>query len=73
MGENMIVIRDTKTFCFNFNLPKDVAENLKGEIEFIIKSNESLAKITIKNVIEQLLLKCKHGNNTHEHRKQQNE
>ena len=73
MGENMIVIRDTKTFCFNFNFPKDVAENLKGEIEFIIKSNESLAKITIKNVIEQLLLKYKHGNNTHEHRKQQNE
>ena len=43
MEENMIVI-----FCFNFDLPKDVDENLKWEIEFIIKSNESLAKIIIK-------------------------
>ena len=44
MGENMIVIRDPKTFCFNFDLPKDVDENLKHKIEFIIKSNEYLAK-----------------------------
>ena len=38
MEENMIVIRDTKTFCFNFDLPKDVDENLKCEIEFTIKT-----------------------------------
>ena len=38
----MIVIRDSKTFSFNFDLRKDVEENLKHEIEFIIKSNESL-------------------------------
>ena len=40
MKGNMIVIRDCKTFCFNFDLPKDVDENLKREIEFIIKSND---------------------------------
>ena len=69
----MVVINDPKTSSFNFNLPKDVDENLKHEIEFIIKSNESLAEIVIKkNKIEQLLLKYKHGNNIHEHRKQQN-
>ena len=69
MEENMIVIRDPKTFCFNFNLPKEVDENLKREIEFIINSNESLAEIIIKNETEQLLLKYKHGNNIHEHGK----
>ena len=63
----MIVIRDPKTFCFNFDWPKDVDENLKHQIEFMIKSNESLAKNKIKNEIEQLLLNYKHGNNNHEH------
>ena len=48
MEENMIVIRDPKTFCFNFDFPKDVDEYLMHEIEFIIKSNESLAEIKIK-------------------------
>ena len=57
MEENMIVIRDSKTFCFNFNWPKGVDENLKHEVEFIIKSNESLAKNKIKNETEQLLFK----------------
>ena len=38
----MIVIRDSKTFSFNFDLRKDVEENLRDEIEFIIKSNEAL-------------------------------
>ena len=33
MEENMIVKRDTKSFCFNFDLPKYVDENLKYEIE----------------------------------------
>ena len=49
MEENMIVIRDPKIFCFNFDLPKNVDKNLKCETEFIIKSNESLAEIIIKN------------------------
>ena len=53
-------------------MPKDVDENLKREIEFVIKINESLAEIIIKNEIEQLLLKYKHRNNIHEHGKQQN-
>ena len=33
----MIVIRDPKTFCFNFDWHKDCDENLKHKIEFIIK------------------------------------
>ena len=53
----MIVIRDHKTFCFNLDWPKYADENLKHEIEFIIKSNESLAENKIKKDIEQLLLK----------------
>ena len=65
----MIVIRDPKTFCFNFEWSKDVDEDLKHEIEFIKKSNESLAESKIKNEIEQLLVKYKHGNNIHEHGK----
>ena len=39
----------------------------------IIKINETLAGNKIKNEIEQLLLKYKHGNNIHEHSKQQSE
>ena len=69
----MIVKRDSKTFCFNSEWPKDVDENLKHEIEFIIKNNKSLAENKKKNEIEQLLLKYKHANNIHEHGKQQNE
>ena len=45
---------------------------MRCEIEFIIKSSESLAENKIKNDTKQLLLKYKHGNNSHEHRKQQN-
>ena len=65
----MIVIRDLKTLYFDFDWLKDVDENLKHKIEFIIKSNESLAGSKIKNDIEQLL-KYKLGNNIHEHGKQ---
>ena len=68
----MIVIRDPKTFCFSFDSPKDVDENLKREIEFIIKSNKYLAEKKIKNQTKQLLLKYKQGNNIQEHGKQQN-
>ena len=53
--------------------PKYVDENLKHEIEFIIKSNVSFAENKIKNETEQLLLNCKHGNNIHEQKTQQNE
>ena len=40
----MIVRKDPKIFYFYFDWPKDVDKNLKHEIEFIIKSNESLAE-----------------------------
>ena len=63
--------RDPKTCCFDFDLPKDIDENLKRE--FIIKTNESLPEIVIKNEVEEILLKYKHGNNIHEHGKQKSE
>ena len=71
MEENKIVIKDAETFNFDFDWPKDVDKNLKHEIEFIKKSNKSLAENKIKNEIEQLLSKYKYGNNIHEHGKQQ--
>ena len=67
MEENMIVIREHKTFYFDFDWSNSVDENLKHEIEFIIKSNEYLAENKIKNETEQLLSKYKHGNNIHEY------
>ena len=42
MEENMILIKEHKTSYFDFDWPKDVDENLKHKIEFIIKNNESL-------------------------------
>ena len=49
----MIVVRDTKTFYFDFHWPKAVDGNLKHKIAYIIKSNGYLAKNKIKNDIEQ--------------------
>ena len=43
MKKKLIVTRDSKTFCFNSDWPKDVDENLKLEIAFMIKFDESLA------------------------------
>ena len=63
----MILVRRIETSYFDFD------ENLKNEIQFIIKINESIAANIIKNKFEQLLLKYKHGNNIHEHGKHQNE
>ena len=48
MEENMVLIRDPKTFCFDFDRAKDFDKNLKHKIEFITKSNESLAENKIK-------------------------
>ena len=73
MDENMIVIRDPKNFSFNIDWPKDVHEDLKHEIEFIIKSNESLTENEIEIETEQFLLKYNHGNNIHEYRKWQSQ
>ena len=38
MKENVIMIGDSKILYLNFYWPKDVDENLKHEIQFIIKS-----------------------------------
>ena len=49
MEGNISAIKDLKTFCFNFDWPKYIDhENLKHEIEFIIKNNEYLAENKIK-------------------------
>ena len=37
MEENMILIKEHKTFYFDFDWPKDVDENLKHKIEFYHK------------------------------------
>ena len=66
----MVVIREPKTFYFDFDWPKDVDKNLKQDVEFTIKDNQSLAENKIKIKIEQLLLKYKLRNDIHEHSKQ---
>ena len=38
MEENMVVIRDPQTFCFNFDWPRYVDQNLKYKIELIKKT-----------------------------------
>ena len=58
----MIVIKDPKTFCFNFDFPKDVDQNLKLEIEFIIKSNECLAGNKRKKEIQKTAKQVNHLN-----------
>ena len=66
-------MRDPKTFCFDFDWSKDIDENLKHEIEFLVKSNKSFSENKIKNKAEQLLSRYKHGKNIHEQVNQQNE
>ena len=68
----MIALRYPKTCYFDFEYHRDVDENLKHEIEFTIKRNESLAENIIKSKTEQLLSKYVHENNIHEHGKLQN-
>ena len=58
MEENKVVIMELRTLNFDFDWPNNINENLKHEIRFIIKSNESLAEKT-ENKIEQLLSKFK--------------
>ena len=55
----MTVIKNPKTFCFNFDLLKYVDDNLKSEFELIIKCNESLADNKMKKEMEQLFSKYK--------------
>ena len=70
MGKNVAVIREPKT---RIDVTKRCYKNLKYEIEFIIKHNESLIENKMKNEVRKLLFKYKHGNDIQEHRKQQNE
>ena len=70
MEENVVVIREPKTFSFNLNWPENFDENLKHEMEFIMKNNESSADIKIKSEIEQFLSKYKLVNDIHEHTNQ---
>ena len=69
----MVVIKEPKTFYFDFDFPKNVDKNLKHEIEFTLKYNESYANNKMQKEIEQLLSKYKHGNDSHEYGKQKNE
>ena len=72
MGENMVVIKESKTFYFYSNWPKSVDENLKHETAFIIKNNESFAENKIKTEIEQLLIFLYNCSGTQKTAKQKN-
>ena len=63
----LVIITEPKTI--HFDLPKDVGNNLKHKIYFIIKCNAFLAEHTIKNETGQLLSEYKHGNDIHEQQK----
>ena len=54
----------------HLDLPKDIGNNFKHEIDFIIKHNKFVAGYTIKNKISRLLPKYKHINDIHELGKQ---
>ena len=71
--DNKLVATEPKTFHFDFDLPKDVDKSLKHEIDHIIKHNGFLAEQRIKNELDLLLYKYKHGNDIHEYRKQKNQ
>ena len=60
----LVIITETKTV--HFDLSEDVDNNLKYEIDFIIKDNQTLAEHIINFKISQLLSKNKHGNDVHE-------
>ena len=63
-------IGDKKLVTIYFDLPKDVCNNLKHKIVFIIKHNNFLAEHATKKEISQVLFKYKHGSDIHEHGKQ---
>ena len=68
--EGNMVVREPKTFHFNFDLPKTFNKSLKHETEFIVKRNEYLTEDKIKTKISQLLSRYKHGNDIYEYREQ---
>ena len=53
MEKKYVCNKRIQTFYFGFDLSKSFDKNLNHEIEFIIKSNESLAENKAKNKIEQ--------------------
>ena len=59
----------TRPKTFHLYLLKDVDKKLKHRTEFIIKHNKYFAKYKVKNEIDQLLYKYKHGKDIHEHGK----
>ena len=67
-NNELVIIAKPKPFYFDS--PKNVGNNLKLEINFIIKQKFFLALHTIKSKVGQLLSKYNHGNNIHKHRKQ---
>ena len=67
MEENMVVIRNRKTFYFDLDGTKDFDANLKHDIEIEeawkikkTKNNHSLGENKIKKEIEQMLFKYNH-------------
>ena len=66
--DNKLVII-TKFKTFYFVLHKDVDNNIKNRINFIVKHNEFLAENTIKIEISQLVSHYKHKKYIYEHRK----
>ena len=68
-GDNKRVVT-TEPKTIHFDLSKDVDNNLKHEINSIIKHNEILAEHTTQNNIRKSFSKYIHGNNIHKHRKQ---
>ena len=68
--EDSMLVIITEPKIIRFDLLKDVSNNLKHEIDSIIKHNEYLAENTIKHEIDQLLSKYKYGNDIHELAKQ---
>ena len=67
-GKRLIITIESKNF--HFDLSKNVDNNLKHEIDFVIKHKELLAEHSIKNEIRQLLSKYKHENDIQECGKQ---
>ena len=60
IGSNRLVIT-IEPITIHSDLPKDVEKILKYETDSIIKHNDFLAEHTIKNEINRLLFKYKHG------------
>ena len=58
-NNKLVIIVESKTI--SFNLTKKVVNSLKNEIKLIISRNESFDEYAIKNEINQLLFKHKHG------------